>query len=75
MIVVIGLLALIATVVLAAASVATSSASTRPLSDSFVISRQHLKGCSLGSWFVRHRHAPSGPAGVRDPGNACPYLS
>lgn len=43
MIVVIGLLALIATVVLAA-SVATSSASTRPLSDSFVISGQHLKG-------------------------------
>jgi hypothetical protein len=44
MIVVIGLLALIAAVVLAAASVATTSGSTRPLSDSFVISGRHLKG-------------------------------
>ena len=44
MIVVIGLLALIVAVVLAAASVATTSGSTRPLSDSFVISGQHLKG-------------------------------
>ena len=43
MIVVIGLLALIASVVLAA-SVATTGGSTRPLSGSFVISGQHLKG-------------------------------
>ena len=43
MIVVIGLLALIAAVVLAA-SVATTSGSTRPLGGSFVISGQHLKG-------------------------------
>jgi hypothetical protein len=43
MIVVIGLLAQIAAVV-AVAGVATTSGSTRPLSDSFVISGQHLKG-------------------------------
>jgi hypothetical protein len=44
MIVVIGLLALIATVVLAAASVGTNGSSTQPLSDNFVISGQHLNG-------------------------------
>jgi hypothetical protein len=43
MIVVIGLLAQIAAVV-AVAGVATTNGSTRPLSDSFVISGQHLKG-------------------------------
>jgi hypothetical protein len=44
MIVVIGLLALIAAVVLATASAATNSGSTRPLSDDFMISGQHLNG-------------------------------
>jgi hypothetical protein len=44
MIVVIGLLALIAAAVLAAASVATNRASTQPLSDNFVISGQHAAG-------------------------------
>jgi hypothetical protein len=56
MIVVIGLLALIAAVVLAAASVATTSGSTRPLSDSCVISGQHLKGL-----FTRHLVCPASP--------------
>jgi hypothetical protein len=51
MIVVIGLFALIAAVVLAAASVATNSGSTQPLSDNFVISGQPLNGLSPGSWF------------------------
>ena len=58
MIVVIGLLALIAAVVLAAASVATTSASTRPLSDSFVISGQPLvslrrrrTGVKISGWY------------------------
>jgi hypothetical protein len=46
MIVVIGLLALIAAAVLAAAIVATNSGSTQPLSDNFVISGQYLNGLS-----------------------------
>ena len=44
MIVVIGLPALIAAVVLAAASVAANNGSTQPLSDNLVISGQHLNG-------------------------------
>jgi hypothetical protein len=76
MIVVIGLLALVTTLVLAAASVATNSGSTQPLSDNFVISSQHLNGLSTRQLVLCGIAARLvdllGPGNPETPARACP---